>query len=343
MAGAVAAGAGIVLGHFQGAGREKLPNGEGHVAEQAAGVLLVAAAALRLGDAVVIHRDQQLGVPLQPHQGKLAQGHIEPAASAVVEHQLLAEAAGDERRNFRQAALTAPGLAAVVHPGVQNDGVHGLHHGGGQVGTHAAGDIQLVNDRVGGKDLGAALAAEQDAALVEHAQALGPDATGRSGTHLQGHAVEKPHVNGVESPVEGHRLHIGVNVQQLRRAAPNHLASGQQLHGRCRGIEPQVLHAVLVAAGIEDLPCMDTNGLANTAQIADRARHSVFRHEINLPLSNEGAGCALHSSVCRLPPVVREKGLYKSGNFRYNKEKRLERMGYAWLPDSFTISWRSNF
>ena len=72
VAGAVAAGAGVVLGHLHGVGREELVDREGHAAEQAAGVLLIAAAALRLGDAVVIHRDQQLGVPLQPHQRELS-------------------------------------------------------------------------------------------------------------------------------------------------------------------------------------------------------------------------------------------------------------------------------
>ena len=72
VAGAVAAGAGVVLGHLHGVGREELVDREGHAAEQAAGVLLIAAAALRLGDSVVIHRDQQLGVPFQPHQRELS-------------------------------------------------------------------------------------------------------------------------------------------------------------------------------------------------------------------------------------------------------------------------------
>ena len=46
-------------------------NREGDVPEQGAGILAaVAAGALLVGHAVVIHRHQQLGVPLQAHNGE---------------------------------------------------------------------------------------------------------------------------------------------------------------------------------------------------------------------------------------------------------------------------------
>ena len=221
VAGAVAAGGGVsILGHLQGAGREELPDGEGHVAEQAAGVLLVAAAALRLGDAS--HTPgSAAGCPAQPHQGELPQGHIEPAAAAIVKHQGSPKLLGDEGRGSPSGRSRSSGACSRSSARVSSTmGIHSLHHGGGQVGAHPAGDIQLADDGVGGEDFGAALAAEQDAALVKHAQALCLGARGRPGAHLQRHPIEKPHIDGVEPPVEGHRLHVGIDVQQLRRAAP---------------------------------------------------------------------------------------------------------------------------
>ena len=158
--------------------------------------------------------------------------------------------------------------------------VSDLHHGGGQIGADPAGYIHFVHHSFGRENFGTAFAAEEDAALVEHAQAFGLGAAGRTGGHLQGDTVEKAHIDGIEAAVEGDRLHVGVDIEKLRRAAADHLTAAEDFLGGDGGIKAQVFDAVLVTATVEDLPGMDTDGLADAAQIADRARHSVFSHEI---------------------------------------------------------------
>ena len=243
----------------------------------------VAAAALRRRDAVVIDRDEQLRLALEPHERELPERHEIAAGIGVVKHEILREAPGDERGNLRQAALTAARLAAIVHACIKHNRVDGLDHGGGQIRAHPAGNVQLVDDRVGGEDLGAALAAEEDAALVEYAQTFSFAAAGRPVADLQRHAVEKAHVDGIEPTVEGDRLDVGVDVQQFRRAALDHLAPGQKLLRGRGGIKAQILHAVLVAAGIENFPCVDAYGFPDVVQVADRAGHDSISHLINLP------------------------------------------------------------
>ena len=236
----------------------------------------------------------------------------------------MVEALGDEGGDLRQAAVAAAGLAAVLGTGVQHDGVHRLHHRRGQVAAAAAGDIQIVQHRVGGENLGATLAAEENDPLVKDAQALRLGTAGSAGADLESDPVEKPHIDGVEPPVEGDGLHVGIDVEQLRRAAPHHLAGRQHLLSRCRGVKAQILHAVLVTAGVEDLMGMDADGLTHAAQIADRAGHTVFRHRKTSYLSTQGhrpfnpvyasgpAGCG----KCRRGG---EKPLYKPEIFHYNR------------------------
>ena len=111
-----------------GAGGEELVDGELHMAEDLAGVLLaVAAGALLLGHAVVVHRHEQLGVPLQPDDGELAQSDIDPLALTAAA-QLAVEAAADAGRNVGQLAVAVMALAYIHQLHVQDDGVHDLHH-----------------------------------------------------------------------------------------------------------------------------------------------------------------------------------------------------------------------
>lgn len=71
VAGAVAAGAVIVLGHFYGVWGKELVHGKTYIFEQTAGILRITAAAFHLRDAVIIGRDEKLGISLQPNQRKL--------------------------------------------------------------------------------------------------------------------------------------------------------------------------------------------------------------------------------------------------------------------------------
>ena len=131
-----------------GIGREELFHRKSDVPEEPAGVLGGAAAALLLRHAVVIDRDQELRIPLQPDDGELPQGHIDPAAIPAGAETAL-KAVVDESRDLRQLRLTAAvfpaavTFAAVGDAGVQHDGVHrlyGLH----QVGMQSSSSLQIA-------------------------------------------------------------------------------------------------------------------------------------------------------------------------------------------------------
>lgn len=69
-------------------------------------MVLVIAAALPGGHAVVVHGDQKLGVPLQPDHGELAQSHIQPAAVGL-KGQLAVEAGADAGGDLGEVVLRA--------------------------------------------------------------------------------------------------------------------------------------------------------------------------------------------------------------------------------------------
>lgn len=111
-----------------GVGREELIHRELYLPEDGAGVLLPAARALLAGHAVVVGGDEQLALPLQADDGKLAQGDVHPLALAR-HGQLPGEAAGDGRGDIRRvAAVPDRGIAGVHQLDAQDEGVHRVHY-----------------------------------------------------------------------------------------------------------------------------------------------------------------------------------------------------------------------
>ena len=136
--------------------------------------------------------------------------------------------------------------------------------------------VQRLHADMRGEDPGTSLAAEEDHPLIEHAQAFHLHRTGGTAVGAEDNTVEIPQINRVEAAVEHHRFHVNVGIQQLSPAALYRLGAGNDLLRSCSGVKAQVLHAILVAAGIIDLSCMDTNGLAVT--VGYRAGNNTFRH-----------------------------------------------------------------
>ena len=109
------------------AGGRELPGGEGDPGEHLAGIFrktgIVTAFLGR--DGIFQNRYNQLGIPFQTNDGKLAQGHIEPPMVAVryqflVEH--LLDALGDLDHRLVMAIVTFPDF------GTQNHWVQNFHH-----------------------------------------------------------------------------------------------------------------------------------------------------------------------------------------------------------------------
>lgn len=113
-------------------GGEELAHGEADLAEQLAGVLLVAAAvtaavAVLLRHAVVVGGHEQLGVPLQTDDGELAQGD-EQAVRVAAGDQLVGEAGAHLGRDLAAGTGAGAALAYVHQLHAQDDGVHRLHY-----------------------------------------------------------------------------------------------------------------------------------------------------------------------------------------------------------------------
>ena len=240
-------GALVVTGVVQAVGGKELIDGEADVLEQLAGILAGAAAAgaVLVGHAVVVHGDQQLGIPLQTDDGELAQ-RDEGAAVLVAHGQLAAEALAYAGGNLTHVAVAAAVLAALHQLGVQDDGINSLYNGGGQIALLQQLPVHAVYPHLGGENLGVALAAEEDDPLVKDAQALYLHRTGAGAVRVQGHAVEKAHIHCIEAAVEHHRLYVNVRIEQLRLAALYGLGAAEYILPRHRRVEAQIFNAVLI-------------------------------------------------------------------------------------------------
>ena len=112
------------------------------MAEDLAGIVLAAAAgALLLRHAVVVHRHQQLGVPLQPDDGELAQGDVDALAVAA-EAEVAAEAGAHAGGQLGELAVAGAALAHVHQLHVEHDGIHRLYYPH-QIGKWSKG-IQVI-------------------------------------------------------------------------------------------------------------------------------------------------------------------------------------------------------
>ncbi len=159
---------------------------------------------------------------------------------------------------------------------------HRLHNGDGLVGLGQVLQVGAVG-HIGGKGLGASLAAEEDDPLVKDGKA--GDLHGPGGAHkgVGGNAVEIAHVHSVEALVEANGIHVGGDVQKLRTAGLHVAGTVQSALGALGKIDPQVLDAVLVTAGVHDFLGVYAYGLPDAGGIRNGAGHDLFRHTCYLP------------------------------------------------------------
>lgn len=304
-AAAGAGGGGLFFGHAgEGAGREELAHGETDLAEDLAGIfvaLLVSAGALAGGHAVVVHGDEQLGVPLQADHGELPQGDVQPAAAAV-KGQVTVEAGADAGGDLGQLVLraapagrwrgrtrparTAGGraggrtdqIAGIQQLQVQHDGVHGLHHGLWQVAPAQDLAVRSIGVIAGGENFCAAFTAEEQHPLVEHGQPADLRRAGAADKGLCGDAVVVADVHAVKAPVVAGGLYVDVRLQQLGPAPADAEGAVDHSLGGTGGVDPQVLDAVLIPAAVVDLLGVDTNGFPDAAAVLHGSGYDPFVH-----------------------------------------------------------------
>lgn len=104
----------IVLRRMDGIGREKLVDREVDIFEYSTGVFVgIPTGALLIGHAVVVDRDQNLGIPLQTHNGELPQGHVDSAA-VISGGKLPIKEAVDEGRHLTKVTVAIMAAAAIL-------------------------------------------------------------------------------------------------------------------------------------------------------------------------------------------------------------------------------------
>ena len=218
--------------------REELLDGEADLGEDLAGVVVAAAAgAFLLGHAVIVGRDEQLGVALKADDGELAEGDVQPAAG-VGGDQRLAEAGEDAGRDVVSVVVAADVAVGVYELEVQRYGVDGLDVGGGHAVVHAAAVAQVGRER-----LYRALAAAEHDALVEDGESRDGVPAGEG---LARYLVEICDVYGVIALVEGDGLDVHLGIQQLRALGPDAEGVVYVGLGPDGGVNPEVFYAVFV-------------------------------------------------------------------------------------------------
>ena len=154
---------------------------------------------------------------------------------------------------------------------VQCNGINGVDLGK----RHAA--VAAWNAAVsGGKASYPALRTEEHNALIEHRK---PRKCLIRRERLAAYFVKVGDVNRVIAAVETNSIHLHLALQKLsalRAHAERALYVGKRAH---RGINAQILDAVLVAAGIHYLSRIDTNGLFYAFIIIDRTGHDPVCHK----------------------------------------------------------------
>jgi hypothetical protein len=126
--------------------------------------------------------------------------------------------------------------------------------------------------------MGAGVFTAEHRALAEQGQAA--DGGGTAGSHggIGDDLVVEGQIDGIVVAVKGHRAHVDGRVDQLRRADLGPGGSIQDPLGLPGQVDPQVLDAVLIPAGIRYLPGMDGHGAAQILGPALQTVTAAFTH-----------------------------------------------------------------
>jgi hypothetical protein len=120
-------------------GREKFPDRERDIPEQAAWILSGTSAALFAGHAIVVDGYQELGIPLQAYNGKLPKCYIDTASIASA-GELTVKITVYKTWNFRHITVTGMRITAIYELCIQYNGIYRLYNGDGEITlTHQLG------------------------------------------------------------------------------------------------------------------------------------------------------------------------------------------------------------
>lgn len=121
---------------------------------------------------------------------------------------------------------------------------------------------------IAGVNVGTAVFPAEDGPFGKDRKAIQRSGPGDADYGISKDPVVEGHIDAVMIPVEGYGLHIYICIEQFRAADPGVGAGIQKRLGAGGQIDPQILDAVLVTAGIGDLAGMDGHGLAQLLRVA---------------------------------------------------------------------------
>ena len=211
-----------------------------------------------------------------------------PAPHVVGGHKILAHRVKDELGD--DDIVAARRFARIDQRTVQTDRVNCADDG---LGLIVKGDDRGF--AVGAEGFDAALAAKQHDALVKDRKAAAELAAGEG---FGCDTIEVRTIHGIIAAVEAHRLDIDVGVQKLCRLgadADGVVEIGLRGEG---GVDAQLVDAVLVAAAVKNLVCIDGNGLSDARGISDRPGNNSVRHDTT------SCDDKVHYSLCALRRYV---------------------------------------
>ena len=201
--------------------REKFGDREFKGFKKLTGILVFSAQAAVARAVLIRHAEidlwhQELDVTLQLDDRELAEGDDELVAVCAQIERLALEAAADCRGHFVDLAPAAAGWR--TDPRFQKHGIDDFNNGARHIGLGRQLDIRRVLTEFGGENASAALAAEQDAALVVNRKTVDNGRPSNAGADLDSDPVEESDVDREKSAVELYLLDVDVDVKKLGTA-----------------------------------------------------------------------------------------------------------------------------
>ena len=97
-------------------------------------------------------------------------------------------------------------------------GVSDLHHGNGAVGMDPGEAVGTTDDGVAAENVCPAVLAAEEGPLCEYRETVKRRGMDRAGNGIGQDLIVESHINAVMVPVEGHRLHINIGIEQFGTA-----------------------------------------------------------------------------------------------------------------------------
>lgn len=238
--------------------RIKLADGKLHFAEDRAGIVVIAGLAVLFGQAEMAGGKHKLYLALHTDNRENADSNVDVICADAVDKASVEAVANTLGDSVDTHTAMAVGPATLDNLAVEANRRSNLDNDGRKCRLAVAAQILLVEAEgvclgVGGKDRNVLFAAEKNYLLVEGAKALYLLHSAAAHTSLERYAEVIAHGDLVKALVEGYRLDIDVRVDYLDAFTSYRACSVDNLLSHIAEVHANVLEAILIARGIENL------------------------------------------------------------------------------------------